>query len=162
MSVLLVGCGSTAPESSSASRGTIHNFVLEDIDGQTHALSDYLGDKTIVLTFFAMWCEPCKKEMGHLSDLFEARRADGLMVIAVSMDEPETQGMVRPYVKQRNFNFPVLLDSEGRVAGQLNPRRDAPFNLIIYKNKNIVWSNGGYVQGDEKVLLDKILTLLIK
>lgn len=163
VSFLVLGCGPALPASTSSSpQGTINDFVLEDIDGHPHALSDYLGNKTIVLTFFAMWCEPCKKEMGHLSEMFDARRDDGLMVIAISMDEPETQGMVRPYIKQRNYKFPVLLDTEGRVAGQFNPRKDAPFNIIIDRHQNIVWSKAGYVQGDEKVLLDNISKLLTK
>jgi peroxiredoxin len=163
---LLSACGgaSVAPteRQPSESGGGVTDFVLKDVDGKSHALSDYLGDKVIVISFFAMWCEPCKKEMAHLNELYVAHAGEGLMVIGVSMDEPETVGGVRPFVKQRGFTFPVLLDTEARVADQLNPRREAPFNLIIDRNAAIVWSRAGYVKGDEEVLGKAVLDALGK
>ena len=162
--VLSSACGaapiteSNSPEPSAS----VSDFILKDIDGKSHALSDYLGDKVIVLTFFAMWCEPCKKEMSHLAELFDTYSGEGLMVLAISMDEPETIGGVRPFIKQRGFAFPVLLDTEARATGQYNPRREAPFNMIIDRNRTIVWSNAGYVPGDEEVLKNAILEALGK
>ena len=80
--------------------------------------------------------------------------------MAISMDEPETQGEVRPLVKQRGFGFPVLLDTEGVAVGLFNPRRDAPFNLIIDKAQNVTWSHAGYTPGDEKQLEAAVLESL--
>jgi peroxiredoxin len=76
------------------------------------------------------------------------------------MDEPETQGDARPFVKQRGFTFPVLLDAETTVTNQLNPRRAAPFSLIIDRDQKISWEHEGYVPGDEKKVEAAVLEAL--
>lgn len=164
--ILLPACGpasrppSARSQAKTAADSHLGDFVLKDVDNRTHALSDYLGTHTIVISFFAMWCEPCKKEMVHLDAIYRAHRAQGLVVLAVSMDEPETQGDVRPFVKQRQFSFPVLMDVEGVAAGLFNTTRDAPYNLIIDKNKTITWSKTGYSPGDEVELEAAVRTAL--
>lgn len=163
------GCGSAgvagAPAQSSGSpepKGTISDFALRDVNGRTHSLSDYLGSHTIVLSFWATWCEPCKKELVRLQELYETHKGKGFVVLAISMDEPETQGEVRPFVRSRRLSFPVLLDSESLVTARFNPRRSAPYNLIIDKQQNIVWTHEGYVPGDEDKLETAVLEIMEK
>jgi peroxiredoxin len=132
-----------------ADRAVVGDFVLKDIDGRSHALSDYLGQKTIVISFFAMWCEPCKQELSKLDALYRSHKAKGLLVLAISMDEPQSRGEVRSFMKRRDISFPVLLDTESSVTERFNPRKSAPFNLIINLAGDIVWSHEGYVPGDE-------------
>ena len=72
------------------------------------------------------------------------------MILSVSIDEPETQGEVRPYVKQRRYTYPVLLDTESQVANQLNSRRAAPYSLIIDKQGKIVWTHEGWYIGQSR------------
>jgi len=164
--VALLACGAPtshqAPVTSSAERteNRLGDFTLKDVDNNTHSLSDYLGSHVVAISFFATWCEPCKKELVHLDRIYRAQREKGLIVLAVSMDEPETQGEVRPLVKQRNFAFPVLLDTEGTASDLFNPRRDAPYNLIIDRGQSVVWSKAGYTPGDEKRLEDAVLTAI--
>jgi peroxiredoxin len=140
--------------------GSVSDFTLNDVDGRAHALSDYLGKNVILISFWATWCEPCKKEMGQLQTLYDAHKDEGLMILSISMDEPETQGDARPFVKQRGFTFPVLIDAESNVTNQLNPRRAAPFSLIIDRNQRIVWDHEGYVPGDEKKIDEAVLSAL--
>jgi peroxiredoxin len=162
---LCLACGPSLPTSSSAtssktSANRLGDFSLKDVDNRSHTLSEYLGKHIIVISFFAMWCEPCKKELVHLDALFKSLRDKGVLVLAISMDEPETQGEVRPYAKQRKFAFPVLLDIEGVASGLFNPRREAPYNLIINRRQSIVWSKSGYTPGDEKMIEDAVLSVL--
>jgi peroxiredoxin len=163
--LLVAACGAgpaggTAPAAGSAAGGQVSDFALKDVDGKTHALSDDLGSKVILVSFWATWCEPCKKEMSHLQALYDAHAAEGLMVMSISMDEPETQGEVRPYVKQRGFSYPVLLDTESRVTQQLNPRRAAPFSVIIGRDRKIAWTHEGFVAGDEVKLEQAVVKVL--
>ncbi|MCU0663444.1 MAG: TlpA family protein disulfide reductase [Myxococcota bacterium] len=139
---------------------TVADFTLRDVDGQSHSLSEHLGKSVVVISFWASWCEPCKRELAKLDELYKAYKEQGLVVLAISMDEPETLGEVRPFVKQRGFAFPVLLDAESLVAARLNPRRSAPFNLIISKDRSIVWSHEGYVPGDEIALGEAVIAAI--
>ena len=140
--------------------GSVSDFTLDDVDGRAHSLSDYLGNNVILISFWATWCEPCKKEMDQLQRLFDAHKDKGLVILSISMDEPETQGDARPFVKQRGFTFPVLLDAETLVTNQLNPRRSAPFSLIIGRDQRITWEHEGYVPGDEKKVEAAVLAAL--
>jgi peroxiredoxin len=148
------------PAAPSSAGGSVSDFTLNDVDGQAHALSDYLGKNVILISFWATWCEPCKKEMGQLQTLYDAHKDQGLVILSISMDEPETQGDARPFVKSRGFTFPVLLDAESLVTNQLNPRRAAPFSLIIGRDQKIAWDHEGYVPGDEKKIDEAVLRAL--
>ena len=149
-----------SPPASASATGRLGDFTLRDVDNRPHTLSDYLGRHVIVISFFAMWCEPCKKELVHLDSLLRSHRDKGVVVMAISMDEPETQGEVRPFVKQRGFSFPVLLDTEGTASELFNPRRDAPYSLVIDKRQTISWSRAGYTPGDEKMIDQAVLSAL--
>lgn len=173
IAALAAGCGATpvttggkvdGPEGGGKSGGSgeVADFVLKDVDGRSHALSDFLGKNVILISFWATWCEPCKKEMDQLQALYEAHAANGLMILSISMDEPETQGDVRPFVKQRGFTYPVLLDTESQVTNQFNPRRAAPYSLIIDRNEKTSWTHEGYVPGDEKKVEAAVLEALGK
>jgi len=140
--------------------GSITDFALKDVNGKTHALSDYLGKKVILISFWATWCEPCKKEMVQLNKLWKQYKDQDLLVISISMDEPESQGDVAPYIKQRGYEYPVLIDAEGAVTNQMNPRRAAPFTLIIDKSQNIVWEHESYIPGDEKKIEEAIVKII--
>lgn len=140
--------------------GGVADFTLKDVRGKSHSLSEHLGSKVILLSFWATWCEPCKKEMVQLEELFTSHKDRGLMILSVSMDEPETQGDARTYATQRRFTFPVLLDTESQVTNQFNPRRAAPYNLIIDRGRKISWTHEGYVPGDERKLERAVLDAL--
>ena len=149
-----------ADESGGGSGAEISDFSLKDVDGRTRSLSEFLGKNVIVISFWATWCEPCKKEMVQLNQLYLAHKDKGLMVISISMDEPETQGDVRPYIKQRGYTYPILLDAETQVTNLLNPKRAAPLTLIINREGKIIWTHESYVPGDEKLVEEQILKSL--
>ena len=43
--------------------------------------------KALLLSFFATYCEPCKKEMPFLAALFDSYKDKGLAVLSVSIDK---------------------------------------------------------------------------
>jgi peroxiredoxin len=72
------------------------------------------GGQVVVLNFWATWCEPCVAEMPALDRLERALDNDGLVVLAVSVDEsPET---VRNFARDHHLSLPLLLDPGGQAA----------------------------------------------
>ena len=147
-------------ESESTKKAELSDFVLKDIEGKSVTLSDYLGDKVVVIYFWSTCCDPCKRQLVHLQDLHTRYKEQGLELLTISMDEPETHGAVRPYIAQRGYTFPVLLDTESIVTNQFNPRRSSPFTLVINRDQKITWTHASYVPGDEKQLEAEILEAL--
>jgi peroxiredoxin len=155
---LLVACsGGNTPAPTTGSNGAhkadtedsnAPDFTLTDVDGKSVSLSEYLGTKVILIDFWATWCKPCIAEMSHLQKMYDARK-DNLVILAVSMDASETEAQVAPTVKSKGWTFPVLLDTETRVVSLYNPRRAAPYTVLIDRHGKIVKKREGYNPGDE-------------
>ncbi len=89
------------------------DFVLSDLHGRTHRLSDYRG-KIVFLNLWATWCPPCREEMPSMEQLYRRLQGDSFVMLAVSQDEDPAIS-VRPFVEQLHLSFPILLDPDGKV-----------------------------------------------
>jgi peroxiredoxin len=128
------------------------DFAVRDTDGRTFRLSDHLGKEVILLDFWATWCEPCLSEMPHLEQIYEDNRAKGFVVVALSMDGPETVADVPMFAKRHNMTFPVVLDEDSHVVSVYNPKRSAPLSVLIDRKGRIVRVRESYNSGDEKLV----------
>lgn len=90
-------------------------FILNDLEGRQVNSVDYRG-KVVLLTFWATWCEPCKKEMPEIQAAYEHYREKDFGVLAVNFGEKPQA--VLPLVKKMGLVFPVLIDQKVEVASQ--------------------------------------------
>ncbi|MZH02395.1 MAG: TlpA family protein disulfide reductase [Nitrospinae bacterium] len=88
-------------------------FVAKNLKGQDVELSDFKG-KVVLLNFWATWCGACIEEMASMQNLYSALRADGVEVLAVSIDR-WNEDRIQDYVKNNQLTFPVLLDQNQKV-----------------------------------------------
>jgi cytochrome c biogenesis protein CcmG/thiol:disulfide interchange protein DsbE len=91
------------------------DFVAHDPDGITMALRDYRG-RPVIINFWATWCAPCRQEMRDLQTVYDAHKAAGLVVLAVSQDQQDKVEAIRAYCVTLGITFPPLLDPDGHVA----------------------------------------------
>jgi peroxiredoxin len=95
------------------------DFVAHDPDGISIALHDYRG-RPVIINFWATWCAPCRQEMRALQTVYDAHKAAGLTVLAVSQDQQDKVEAVRAYCIALGITFPPLLDPDGHVATYYN------------------------------------------
>jgi len=95
------------------------DFTLQDINGQTHTLSDYKG-KYVFLNFWATWCPPCREEMPSMQKLYDSWDKNSYVMLAVNIKEPKDR--VKSFAANHKYTFPILLDSDGSVAGKYGMR----------------------------------------
>jgi peroxiredoxin len=135
------------------------DFTLRDLDGRDVHLSDFTG-QVVLLDFWATWCTPCAAELPHLERLYQERRGDGFVVLAIAMDGPESIAQVAPFARRYDLSFPVLLDEETRVVNVYDPKRVAPLSLLIDRRGLIVRVRNGYNAGDEQLIAADVAQLL--
>jgi peroxiredoxin len=132
------------------------DFTTRDIDGRTVRLGDYLGKQAVLLDFWATFCQPCMAEMPHLRRLYEAYKDKGFVILAVSMDGPESLSEVPSFARRNSMTFPVVFDEDSRIASLYNPRKSAPLSVLIDKSGRVVGVREGYSPGDEETLEKEI------
>ena len=132
------------------------DFTLEDISGRSYRLSDYFGEKTVLINFWATWCQPCVKELQHLQES-QDKYGNDLLILAVSVDGPGTRSQVPAFVERYNLTFPVLLDTDSNVLIHYDPQAILPYSVLINRNGEIEYVHKGYSPGDE-VVLDGMIT----
>jgi thiol-disulfide isomerase/thioredoxin len=88
------------------------DFSLSDLTGTEVTLSGLRG-KSVILNFWATWCEPCREEL-PLLDRIAREHQDVLTVIAVEAGEGETE--IRRFVDPLGLTaVRILSDPSGRV-----------------------------------------------
>jgi peroxiredoxin len=148
--------GGTEPQTAASGAGSAPDFSLQSVDGKTVRLSDYTGKSVVLLDFWSTTCDPCMVEMPHLVDLYKANKDKGFVVLAISLDGPESLAEVSRVVHDKDMVFPVLLDQETVVVSRYNPKKEMPFSVLIGKNGDIIEKHAGYQPGDEKALATKV------
>ena len=112
----------------SSERKAAQDFTLTTLQGEQVTLSDYKG-KTVLLNFWASWCEPCKEEMPDMQR-FSEKHPD-IAVLAVNLTTMDL-GIddVKQFVHYFGLTFPILLD-EADVVGQQYNILTIPTSYII-------------------------------
>lgn len=83
--------------------------VTLDEAPEERTLADYRGE-VVLLNVWATWCLPCEAEMPSMELLHRAYADSGLRIVAVSIDEPGTEQMIRDFVARHELTFEVLHD----------------------------------------------------
>lgn len=110
-----------------------------DADGQPIDLATLTG-KTVIVDFWASWCEPCQEAMPGLDQL-AADYGDRLVVIGVSVDEdPED---ARAFVERVGVRFSIVHDEAHTIAAVWGPPK-MPTTYVIDPAGVIVDVHDGY------------------
>ena len=73
-------------EKISPSSAPLFASIINDPDGKPQNLKQF-QHKTIVLNFWATWCEPCREEMPELSNFYTENKSKNLVVVGIAIDE---------------------------------------------------------------------------
>ncbi len=62
------------------------DFKATDLMNRTISLSQFKGNKVVLLDFWASWCIPCRENYPHLKLLYDKFNPKGLEIICISVD----------------------------------------------------------------------------
>lgn len=156
LAFMIIAAGVCYPQKGEPLKGNrAANFRLEDIEGNTVELSTMIGQGPILITFWATWCKPCLEEMVEYNKIYKEFSQKGFVLLAISTDSERSVAKVKPFVKSRNYSFPILLDINSDVARKYYAQVN-PYSVLIDKNGNIIYTHFGYTKGDELIVRAKI------
>ncbi len=102
--------------------------------------------KLVIMSFFATYCDPCKKEMPELARIYDAYKDQGLGVMLVSIDKGDEQKEeIINLAKTSNVHFPVVHDRFQVVARRYAAER-LPYMLMLDPAGNVKVVHVGYTE----------------
>jgi len=142
--------------------GTQHlpKMKLKDLNNKRQELSQYYSDGPILINFWNLACEPCKKEMKELDKLHLKYEKQGFEVVSINIDNTRNMSKVKSYVNSQKYAFSVLSDPRAELFRKMGAKV-MPFVIIADSTGEIINRHVGYNPGDEKELEKEILHLLV-
>lgn len=99
----------------------------KDQDGKTWKLADHLGKHVVLLYFYPKDETPgCTKQACGLRDRMGDLKKQKVEVIGVSFDSSESH---QKFIAKHNLNFPLLADTDGKIADAFGVRREPGKNM---------------------------------
>ena len=136
------------------------NKEVKKLDGTSFNIKGLENNgKPIVISFWATWCKPCKKELNNIAEVYEDWQDEtNVKLVAVSIDDRRSQSKVAPYVNSSGWEYEIYIDPNSDLKRAMGVST-VPHTFLLDKNKQIIWQHRGYVEGDEYELFDEILKL---
>jgi len=124
------------------------DFTLEDTGGVTFSLSDYEGEKVVILDFMFSTCEPCEKFVKDaLKPYSNKMDKDDVVILSVSVFGNDDEGKLRDYAKQHDWRH-ALGDKDGEIEIAYDVI-GTPKIFIIDKKGEITYSHIGPISENE-------------
>jgi len=130
-------------------------FTLPALSGDTVSLADYRGKKTVVVSYWASWCGPCKVELPELREFYKRyHKADtNFEILAISIDEEKAAA--EKYAAAEKLPFPVLFDPQSKTADAYSVE-GIPTMFVIDKDGKILHANAGLEQALQMQLMSEL------
>jgi peroxiredoxin len=131
-------------------------LVATSLAGEPLDLAASQG-KVVIVDFWATWCEPCRQELPELVTLHRELGPEGLVVIAVSVDDERAS--IDTFLTELPLPFAIVHDHDDALAEVWSPPT-MPTSYVIDRRGKVAHVHPGYRHGDAEQLRDEIEVLL--
>ncbi len=133
---------------------TVPDFKFTDEGGKTVSITELRG-KTVMITFFATWCGPCRSELPHIQSEIYNQYKDNSKFRLLIFGREHTAKEVAEFKAGQSFTMPFYADKDRSVYG-LFAKQFIPRNFLIDTNGKIIFSSVGFAEKDFSALKELI------
>jgi thiol-disulfide isomerase/thioredoxin len=123
--------------------------------GEVVHLSDYRG-RIVVISFWATWCGPCRKELPMLVNLQKQATKEKLVVVSVNWKQGYREFLqIKKIFKNLTTDITLISDEYGRAADAYGVKA-IPHMIIVGRDGKIAAIHTGYREEDVPLLVEEI------
>lgn len=138
--VFLFALGAAIPARAAGVGAEAPPLELPAADGRPLQLAQLRG-KAVYLDFWASWCAPCRKSFPWMGRMQERYGAEGLVVLAVNLDENRADA--QRFLEATPARFTVLYDPQGNSARAWRVK-GMPTSYLIGPDGKITFVHTGF------------------
>ena len=157
-----VPAGDTVPVDESEREISVSLFAKEftvlNTSGENVSNTDFIG-RPAVLNFWASWCAPCRSELGAF-DRLSAEYGDRIDFLMINLTDGyrETEEIVRQFVSDYGYGFPVYFDTQG-IAADAYGVYSIPLTVFLNADGSLRGTHLGAMSEETlRAYLDALLT----
>lgn len=129
-------------------------FEFEKQPGKIFNISQLKG-KTVLITFFATWCGPCRKELPEIQSVIYNKYRKNPKFELLVFGREHNWSEIEKFAEANKFNMPIYPDPERKIyskfAGQYIPR-----NFLISGEGKVLYSSIGFDEKEFKKMKEMI------
>ncbi|MCU0587870.1 MAG: TlpA family protein disulfide reductase [Syntrophobacteraceae bacterium] len=135
----------------STTKSQAPDFDLQDLKGTPVKLSQFRGDRPVLLYFWATWCPSCSTMKPHLAKVREKVPEKDLQILGINVGEGDSLEKVKRYQEGHPSPWPTLYDAGSKVARSYRVQ-GIPLFVLIDKEGMIVYQGNDLPQDPLQIL----------
>lgn len=107
---------------------------LSSLEGTTVSLAAFSGT-SLILNFWASWCDPCRREMPSLQKLSTLFSPGDLLVVGINVDSDIN--LAREFILNNRLTFPMLSDKDMKLSNEILRIPGFPMTYLLTRERTI-------------------------
>jgi peroxiredoxin len=124
--------------------------AVQDLDGKSVDLGEYIGRQPVVLEFWATWCPLCKALEPALKAA-HARYGRTVRFVAIGVGVNQSPASIKRHLVEHPLPFPVLYDASG-AAVRAYEAPTTSYIVVVDKAGTVTYTGTGAEQDIAAVL----------
>ncbi len=136
------------------------NFKMIDSEGKEVSLADFKG-KTVVMNFWATWCEDCITSFPFLEKIMAKHKANPAVVflfVNTWENGGNLQEVLRDFLAKHQYNFPVFIDKNNSVSVDFKVNHIFA-KIVIDRNGKIRFKQAGVIE-NHSLMADELSQMI--